>query len=106
MPRLSTLEVIQTGARRRWPVEEKLRIVAESDRAPGEVSATARRYGVSPAQLFMWRRQVRTGQLTTEGSNGFVPACVVADGFTGTSVSASASTRNQSLVIRLPLKRR
>ena len=94
MPRLSTLEVIQTGARRRWPVEEKLRIVAESDRAPGEVSATARRYGVSPAQLFMWRRQVRTGQLTTEGFNGFVPACVVADGFTGTSVSASASCKN------------
>ena len=93
MPRLSTLEVIQTGARRRWPVEEKLRIVAESDRAPGEVSATARRYGVSPAQLFMWRRQVRTGQLTAEGFNGFVPACVVADEHTRASVSASASCK-------------
>ena len=80
MPRLTTLEVVQTGARRRWPVEEKLRIVAESDRGPGAVSATARRYGVSPAQLFTWRRQVRTGQLTAEGFNGFVPACVVADG--------------------------
>ena len=93
MPRLTTLEVVQTGARRRWPVEEKLRIVAESDRGPGAVSATARRYGVSPAQLFTWRRQVRTGQLTAEGFNGFVPACVVADGFTSASVSTSASCK-------------
>ena len=94
MPSLTTLEVVQTGARRRWPVEEKLRIVAESDRGPGAVSATARRYGVSPAQLFTWRRQVRTGQLAAEGFNGFVPACVVGDGTTSASMSASASCKN------------
>ena len=101
MPRFTTLEVVQTGARRRWPVEEKLRIVAESDRAPGAVSATARRYGVSPAQLFTWRRQVRTGQLAAEGFNGFVPAYVVADGASSASVSASASCRNPQVVSRV-----
>jgi hypothetical protein len=48
MPKLSRLQVIATGARRRWTLEEKLRIVAE--RGPRAVSATARRLGLSPLQ--------------------------------------------------------
>ncbi len=42
---VSRLEVISTGARRRWTLGEKRRIVAESYSAP--VSATARRNGLS-----------------------------------------------------------
>lgn len=80
MPKVSTLEVIQTGSRRRWTVEEKLRIVAESFGAPRAVSATARRYGLSSAQLFNWRRLAREGKLAVaDGVAGFVPALVVAD---------------------------
>jgi transposase len=56
MPKLSRLDVITTGARRRWAVEEKRRIVAESYSAPRVVSATARRYGISTSQLYTWRR--------------------------------------------------
>ena len=63
MSKLSRLEVIQTGARRRWTAEEKQRIVAESETGPRQVSATARRYGLSPAQLFNWRRSARAGGL-------------------------------------------
>jgi transposase len=62
MPKVSRLEVIQTGARRRWTLEEKRRIVAESDRGARQVSATARRYGLSTGQLFT-RRLARTGRL-------------------------------------------
>ncbi len=40
MPKVSRLEVIETGARRRWTLEEKRRIVAESDRGTRQVSAT------------------------------------------------------------------
>jgi len=46
MPKVSRLEVIQTGSRRRWTLEEKRRIVAESDSGTRQVSATARRYGL------------------------------------------------------------
>jgi hypothetical protein len=46
MHTVSRLEVIQTGARRRWTVEEKRRIVAESDSGVRQVSATARGYGM------------------------------------------------------------
>ncbi len=41
IPKFSTLEVIETGARRRWTLDEKQRIVAESFSAPRVVSATA-----------------------------------------------------------------
>jgi transposase len=51
MPKVSRLQVIATGARRRWTLEEKLRIVAESE--PRAVSATARRHGF-PSHLFWW----------------------------------------------------
>ena len=63
MPKVSRLEVIQTGSRRRWTLEEKRRIVAESDSGTRQVSATARRYGLSTGQLFTWRRLARKGRL-------------------------------------------
>jgi len=64
MSKVSRLEVIQSGARRRWSTEEKVRIVAESESGPRQVSVTARRYGMLPSQLFTWRRLAREGRLT------------------------------------------
>jgi transposase len=50
--------------RRRWSVSETLEIVAEA-REPGvTVSLVARRRGVSPNQLFTWRRLAEQGALT------------------------------------------
>jgi len=80
MSKVSRLEVITTGARRRWTLEEKQRIVAESFAMPRNVSATARRYGLSNGQLFSWRRLAREGQLVLNGDDaGFVPAVVAPD---------------------------
>ena len=77
MRQISRLEVIATGARRRWTLEEKQRIVAESFRARRNVSATARRHGLSNSQLFTWRRLAREGKLVVEDdAAGFVPAVV------------------------------
>jgi transposase len=63
MSKVSRLEVVSTGARRRWTLEEKQRIVAESFGGPRLVSATARRNGLSASQLFTWRRLAREGRL-------------------------------------------
>ena len=54
------LEVITgAGGRRRWPTDEKARILEEA-MAPGAVvSEVARRHGMSPQHLFTWRRQAR-----------------------------------------------
>src|SRR5262245_7413551 len=46
------LEVVDTGRRRRWSEEEKLRIVAESFSGPRLVSSTARCHGISTSPLF------------------------------------------------------
>ena len=77
---VSRLEVVETGRRRRWSEEEKLRIVGESLRGPRLVSATARRHGISPGLLYTWRRAFRVKPIGVEGSApGFVPAIVVAE---------------------------
>jgi transposase len=61
--KVSRLEVIQVGRRRRWTLKEKRRIVAESHEGGRQVSATARRHGLSASQLFAWRRLAREGRL-------------------------------------------
>jgi transposase len=53
------LEVVDTGRRRRWSEDEKLKIVLESLQTPRQISATARRYGISRSLLIRWRRAFR-----------------------------------------------
>jgi transposase len=73
------LEIVETGRRRRWSEDEKLKIVFESLQSAGQMNATARRYGVSRSQLYLWRRAFRATQAeTVEPSAGFVPAAITA----------------------------
>ena len=73
------VEVITgTGRRRRFSDDDKARIVEET-LAPGAVvSEVARRHGLSPQQLFGWRRQARQPLAATSGADAplFVPAIV------------------------------
>jgi transposase len=72
------LEVVETGRRRRWSEDEKLKIVLQSLQAPRQVAATARRYGISRSLLLRWRRSFRPEPKdATEQHTGFVPAMVV-----------------------------
>lgn len=71
------LDVVEVGRRRRWTDEAKLRIVAESCAGPRQVSATARRHGISTWQLHTWRRAWREGRLGDGPVGGFVPAMIV-----------------------------
>lgn len=73
MPKVSRLEVVSTGARRRWTLEEKQRIVTESYGGPRLVSVTARRNGLSTSQLFTWRRLAREGKLSGDAAPALVP---------------------------------
>jgi transposase-like protein len=50
------LEIVETGRRRRWSEDEKLKIAFESLQPPGQMTATAHRYGISRSQLYLWRR--------------------------------------------------
>jgi transposase len=59
--------------RRRWSVDEKLRIVAETQEAGARVSAVAARNGLCESLVFAWRRQVREGVLVPLEMPVFVP---------------------------------
>lgn len=89
------LEVVETGRRRHWSEDEKLKIVVESLRAPRQVAATARRYGISRSLLLNWRRSFRPARRDPEGQQiGFVPAMVVPE-----TALASAPTRGRMVIV-------
>lgn len=74
------LEVVDTGRRRRWSEDEKLKIVLESLQAPRQIAATARRYGVSRSLLLRWRRSFHPEPKDAPWRQmGFVPARMVPD---------------------------
>ena len=72
------------GRRRDWAPEVKASILAESYAGQETVCAVARRHGLSPSQLFTWRRELRK-QLEGQGltlpieaapAPSFVPAVI------------------------------
>ena len=64
------------GRRRTWRDEDKARIVAEIATSGDSVCAVARRHGLSPQQLFGWRRQLREAGGSEVDGLQFVPAVV------------------------------
>jgi transposase len=69
-----------TGRRRAWAADEKARIIAESYAGGETVSAVARRHGLTPQQLFGWRREARQRAESEAGeiSRAFTPVIVEA----------------------------
>jgi transposase len=79
------MEII-TGVerRRRWRVEDKLRIVAETEQPGACFIEVARRHEVCRSLLWNWRRQVRRGTLRSALAPVFLPVRLC-----GTSTVAS-----------------
>ena len=74
----STIEIIHgREGRRRWGVDEKLRIVAETYEPGATVGAVAARHDVYPSLLRNWRRQVRDGHLAAAQAQRFLPVSVI-----------------------------
>jgi len=73
------MEII-TGVerRRRWRIEDKLRIVAEASAPGANVAEIARRHDVSRALVWTWRRHVRRGVLVADHA-AFMPMRVIAE---------------------------
>ena len=90
------LEVVDTGRRRRWSFEEKLRIVEESHQGHRQASATARRHGISSSLLFGWRRALREGRLGGADVPDLVPALVLPD--PGPSLTPAAVGRMEIVI--------
>src|SRR3954471_17865681 len=98
------VEVITgVGRRRRWSLEEKARIVAESLDPATTSSAVARRYGLHASQLFVWRQQLqrRRSSAAAVGGPGFVPVLIAGDGPAPAEAAGRMEIALESVVVRV-----
>ena len=79
------------GRRREWHPEHKASIIAESYVGDVSVCDVARRHGLTPSQLFTWRRDARRrlGSTKEVRDDLFVPA-IADDGLSALTVAGSA----------------
>jgi transposase len=91
---------VGVGRRRRWSVEAKGRIVAESYAPGAVVSEVARRHDMSPQHLFGWRKAARAGQLTLPADEVpmFVP---IVRETRDDGVAAAAANRSEAISIEI-----
>lgn len=105
------MEII-TGVerRRRWSLDEKLRIVAETEQPDTGIAEIARRYEISRGLLWNWRSQVRQGVLRPELPPVFLPVRTISEPVNGNGtkhIEPSASggpepTSGERIEITLP----
>jgi transposase-like protein len=98
------MEII-TGVerRRRWRLEEKLRIVAEVELPGASFAGVARRHEVSRGLLWNWRRQVRRGELVPEPVPTFLPVQITADPPVAMSAPVQAVTPPETARVEITL---
>ncbi|TPG41025.1 transposase [Sphingomonas koreensis] len=75
---LSRMEVVETGRRRRWSDEEKLRILEAASMPGVSVRAVARRHDVAPSQIYDWRKKL-FGSVAVSGGGSFAALVVAPD---------------------------
>lgn len=95
-------EVINgVGGRRRWTLDDKARIVAETLMPGAVVSEVARRHGLRPQQVFTWRREARKRAASMEDAvPSFVPAVI--DPAVTEATAAERSSRPKRRLTRPP----
>lgn len=79
--------------RRRWSVEEKLRIVAESREPGASVGGVAARHDVYPNLLSTWRNLERRGRLVPALPTRFVPVHLIETAQPPVATSPQATVR-------------
>jgi len=89
--------IIGRERRRRWSVDDKLRLVAEMEEPGTRVRAVAARHGVCESLLFAWRRQVRDGVLAAPEMPVFMPVQVFS-----TSLAAPGPSHPEPAAARPP----
>ena len=96
-PEIEVLSAEDVLRRRNWGDTDKIRIVEESFVGHRQVSATARRHGVSRSLLTTWRRQYREGELGGEPSPVFAPLTLLPE--PGVSDPAACSDVRVEIVL-------
>lgn len=90
----SRIELItRAEPRRRWPLEQKQAIAAESFQSGVSPTAVARRYGISSGLLYAWRKALLAGQ--PGAASGSSPRFV--------RVEVAPSVKRADLSVSVPL---
>jgi transposase len=94
------IEVITGGGerRRRWSDDEKAQAVEESLAHGAVVSEVARRRGLTPQQLFSWRREARRKAALSDGAP-FAPVIIEARE-EASSTAAPSLSESKSVTVR------
>lgn len=87
--------------RRRWSVEEKGRIVAESFAPGANASDVARQHDISPQHLFQWRQAAKAGRLVLPLDDDVMFAPVVLDRPAAGRAGAEVEVEVAGAVIRV-----
>lgn len=93
-----------SGRRRRWTAAQKAQIVAEIYESGETVCAVARRHGLTPQQLFGWRRNARRREEDGGGESGSAFAPVIVEAVRPCANVPTASVRpggSSSLLIEI-----
>jgi transposase len=62
MPNVDRVEVLSSiQRRRRYSLDQKMAVLAEAAQPGMSISYVARRHGISPILLFLWRRRMTEG---------------------------------------------
>jgi transposase len=100
----SPIEIISARERRRrWSVEEKLRIVAETHEPGGSVRTVAARHDVYPNLLRTWRRLVRQGGLSAAPPAWFMPVRMLETAPMSVAVAPTVTDRAAADTIEISL---
>jgi transposase len=93
-PEIEVLSAADAPRRRYWDDAAKIRLVEESFLGHRQISATARRHGVSRSLLTIWRRQYRDGELGNEAPPSFFPLRASPRALAAVSVAAQEAPRD------------
>ena len=88
--------ITRVERRRRWSVEDKLGLVAETWEDGKSVALVAKTNGISPSLLYSWRRQASRGELVAPmdcAAPAFVPVSVVEDKSSGMGAASVVQRR-------------
>jgi transposase len=88
------------GRRRNWTSQEKAAIVAESFEDGVRACHVARRHGLTPQQLFAWRREARRTAGDKINAPAFVPAVVEPP---SSPVKPAAQAESEAAAARPPI---
>ena len=93
---MATEIILTVERRRRWPAEEKLRIMSEALEPGAVVAAVANRNGVCRSQLYTWLRLARDDRLpgisiAPQPATSFVPVRIGPLATSAPSIGAPAS---------------